>query len=103
MRAVAKRQLRFVLLVALVIGVGESLPASAAALQTGVTPYVRVTALRSGKLTIVLTARGRRTFRRDLAGKRVLYAACGHLRASPEGVVLNNMTFPPPRPWEAAE
>ena len=79
---------------ALLISVIQPLPADAAASRTGATRYVRVYRLRSGKLTIVLTPRGRRTFRRDLRRDRVLYASCVHLRDTPQGASIDNVTFP---------
>jgi len=55
-------------------------------LRTGSTPFVRVVHLRGGRLTLALTAKGRREFARVVHGK-FLDGRCVRLRATPQGIV----------------
>ena len=95
MRVVRTRYSSLLLLVLAVLA-AQSAAAAGAAVKTGATRYVRVVRLGGGKLTVVLTSRGRRRFRQSLRGDRVLYASCAHLRATPEGVTIGKVTNPAP-------
>lgn len=89
-----QRLLRFLIPFAVLVGVMGAASADAAALRTGATRFVRVTRLRDGKLTVALTARGRRTFRHDLRGGRVLYTVCVRLGETLQGETVGKVTFP---------
>ena len=84
------------LLIALAAGALHPVSANAAAPRTGATRYVRLVRLSNGRVTIALTARGRKAFRRDLRGNRLLAASCVHLRDTPQGVTIASVAPPAP-------